>query len=219
MSSTSSKSTSESTAATNRKVQLAGFQRLLTHMSVEEPTTDQTHLMRLAEERVYAYTRTKTPLEVRDQGVALYEQVGSILSPFEFKHKPSFLALWGHLLCGLETDVKGHLEALSAVALNNELKRLVTRDIRTPSKHKGILKRVLNLGTETFGSLFAEVDLTSVEQAQEDHSKEQEARRVEALEALLASKPLDGEFDGDALVMAYYDHVRNLRTRSSATHT
>ena len=179
-------------------------------MSVEEPTTDQTHLMRLAEERVYAYTRTKTPLEVRDQGVALYEQVGSILSPFEFKHKPSFLALWGHLLCGLETDVKGHLEALSAVALNNELKRLVTRDIRTPSKHKGILKRVLNLGTETFGSLFAEVDLTSVEQAQRDHSKEQEARRVEALEALLASKPLDGEFDGDALVMAYYDHVRNL---------
>lgn len=179
-------------------------------MSVEEPTTDQTHLMRLAEERVYAYTRTKTPLEVRDQGVALYEQVGTILAPFEFKHKPSFLALWGNLLCGLETDVKGHLEALSAVALNNELKRLVTRDIRTPSKHKGILKRVLNLGTETFGSLFAEVDLTSVEQAQRDHSKEQEARRVEALEALLASKPLDGEFDGDALVMAYYDHVRNL---------
>ena len=210
MSSTPSKSISESTAATNRKVQLAGFQRLLTHMSVEEPTTDQTHLMRLAEERVYTYTKTKTPLEVRDQGVALYEQVGSILSPFEFKHKPSFLALWGHLLCGLETDVKGHLEALSAVALNNELKRLITRDIRTPSKHKGILKRVLNLGTDVFGSLFAEVDLTSVEQAQRDHSKEQEAKRVEALEALLASKPLDGEFDGDALVMAYYDHVRNL---------
>jgi len=177
-------------------------------MSTEEPTTDQTHIMRLAEERVYAYTKTKTPREIRDEAALVYEQVGLILSPFAFKHKPDVLALWGHLLCGTETDVKARLEALSTVALNNELRRLIVRDIRTPSKHKGILKRVLNLGVDTFSSLFAEVDLTSVEKAQRDHSKEQEAKRVEALDALL--KPSLFELEGDVLVATFYEHVRHL---------
>ena len=198
----STKSSNEST--THRKVQLAGYQRLLSHMSTEEPTTDQTYVMRLAEERVYAYTKTKTPREIRDEGSSLYEQIGTILVPFEFKHKPDLLALWDHLLCGTATDVKTRLEALSSVALNNELKRLIVRDIRTASKYKGILKRVLNLGVDTFSSLFEEVDLTSVEKAQRDNTREQEARRVDALESLLGSRPLDTDLKGDELVQTFY---------------
>ena len=206
------KSSAESTtAATHRKVQLAGHQRLLSQMSTEEPTTDQTHVMRLAEERVYAYTKTKTPREIREEGRPIYNQVNEILTPFSFKHKPDMLALWDHLLCGSATDVPARLEALSSVALNNELKRIIVRDIRTPSKHKGILKRVLNLGSDSFHSLFAEVDLTSTETAQRNNTREQESRRVAALETLLESKPLDDkDVDPDDLVRTLYGHVRNL---------
>jgi len=215
------KSSHESTTtyeagATNRKVQLAGFQRLLSQMSVEEPSTDQTHLMRLAEERVHAYTKTKTSREVRDEGPTLYQHVCELLAPFEFTHKASWIALWNHLLCDsvttttaatTTTDLRIHLEAISSVALNNELKRLIQRDIRTPSKYKGILKRVLNLG-DTFSSLFAEVDLTSVERAQRDHNREQEARRIAALELLLTSEPPSSS--EDEYVSAFYSHVRQL---------
>jgi len=206
----STKSFYESTtAATNRKVQLAGFQRLLSHMNVEEPEIDQTHVMRLAEERVYAYTKTLTAREVRDQASTIYAHIETILAPFDFKHKPTFLALWTSLLLtSSQETTKTHLEAIRDASHNNELKRLVVRDIRTPAKYKGILKRVLNFGEPSLNSLFAEVDLTTTERIQRAHAVQQEAEQRLALDALLDGQTFEDK--RTILVATFYQHVRQL---------
>jgi len=201
-------SSKSSFTATIRKVQLAGFQRLLSHMSINEPALDQTHVMRLFEERVYAYTKTLAPRQFRDDSAAIYAMIRSILDPFEFKIKPTFLALWHYYLCGgSDTDIKPHLETIRDIAVNNDLKRVILRDIRTPAKYKGILKRILNIG-DPFASLFAEIDLTTLEKAQRDHLRQKEEEHGLALNALLDGQTFT--MDENVFVSTFYKSVREL---------
>ena len=197
-----------SSTATNRKVQLAGFQRLLSSMSIEEPVLDQSHVMRLFEERAYAYTKTLSPRQLREEAAAIFAAIEAILTPFDFKHKPVFLAAWNYCLCGgSDAAIKTHLETLRDIAFNNDFKRLIMRDIRTPAKYKGVLKRVLNLG-ESFASLFDEVDLTSAEKAVRDNIRLKESERCLALNALLDGQTFSG--DEHMFVRTFYQNVRDL---------
>jgi len=194
--------------ATNRKVQLAGFQRLLSSMSVEEPVLDQSHVMRLFEERAYAYTKTLSPRQLRDEAATIYAAIEAILKPFDFKHKPVFLALWNYCLCGgPDAAIRPHLETIRDIAINNDFKRLIMRDIRTPTKYKGVLKKVLNLG-DSFASLFDEVDLTSAEKAIRDNIRLKESERCLALNALLDGQTFTG--DEHMFVRTFYQNVRDL---------
>ena len=197
-----------SSTATNRKVQLAGFQRLLSSMSIEEPVLDQSHVMRLFEERAFAYTKILTPRQLREEAAAIFATISEILKPFDFKHKPVFLALWNYCLCGgSDTAIKPHLETIRDIAINNDFKRLIMRDIRTPAKYKGVLKRILNLG-ESFASLFDEIDLTSSEKAVRDNIRLKESERCLALNALLDGQTFSG--DDHMFVRTFYQNVRDL---------
>jgi replicative superfamily II helicase len=185
-------------SATARMLQLAGFQRLLSQINTDEVVQDQTHIMRLAEERTYAYTKTLEPKELRTDPASIYAQLQEIYKPFQFKYKPSFLALWDFVLNGFgePLQIKTHLENIKSVSHNNRLKRLILPQLQTVVKYNGIVKHILNLGKE-FNSLFDEVDLTSVETILRTNAKREEAEMQFSLDTFL-SKPV---FDSDEEVV------------------
>ena len=79
--------------ATKRMLRLAADQRLLCNIDVEPAVVDQTHIMRLAERRIYEFTKTRTPGQLRTEAKAIYTTIQSILEPFVFKQKQAFLNL------------------------------------------------------------------------------------------------------------------------------
>ena len=198
-----------STSATARMLKLAGFQRLLSQINTEEPVIDQTHIMRLAEERVYAYTKTVDPALLRSAPGPILLQIEDILRPFQFRFKPSFLALWGFVLTGTgePSELKMHLENIKSVSHNNRLKRLIPPQLQTAAKYTGIVKHVVNLGKE-FQSLFEEVDLTSTETILRASAKLEEAAMQTSLESFLDKQTF--ESDEESLVQQFYSCVSKL---------
>jgi len=196
-------------SATGRMLKLAGFQRLLSQISTEEPVVDQTHIMRLAEERVYAYTKTLDSKEIRESPHPVLARIQEILAPFQFKHKPSFLALWDFVLTGSgdPSAIKAHLELIKSVSHNNRLKRQIPTQLQTVIKYTGIVKHILNLGKE-FTSLFDEVDLTSTESILRLSAKQLEADMQSSLELFLKDQTFDGE--EEKLVQQFYNCVSKL---------
>jgi len=196
-------SRSDNTAETARRIKLAGYQRLLSHIHVDPPLVDQTHIMKLAEQRVYDYTKA---LPSTRDGAVVYEGVRTILTPFEFKQKPAYLGLWEFVTCGRGTAdlVKTHLEGLQSVAFNNKLKRLIPPQLQTIAKYTGLVKHILNYG-KPFQSLFDEVDLSKSEQIQRTHAKGLDLEAREDLEALLEGQTF--ESDENHLLRKFYTHV------------
>ena len=198
----------DNTAETARRIRLAGYQRLLSHINVDPPLIDQTHIMKLAEHRVYEYTKTLTPAQLRE-GTTVYNSVSTILAPFEFRVKPSYLGLW-RFVSGVPDSaetIKTHLEALQTVSYNNKLKRLIPPQLQTIAKYTGIVKHVLNVG-KPFNSLFDEVDLTKAEIIQRDYVKGADLEARSSLEALLEGITFAG--DENALLRAFYGNVEVL---------
>jgi replicative superfamily II helicase len=198
-----------STSATARMLKLAGFQRLLSQINTDEPIVDQTHIMRLAEERVYAYTKTLEPSRLRTSPKPILMQIEDIIRPFQFKHKPSFLALWDFVLTGAgePPQIKTHLELIKSVSHNNKLKRLILPQLQTLAKYTGIVKHILNLGKE-FQSLFDEVELTSTETILRASAKLEEAAMQSSLELFLTKQTF--EADEEALIQQFYGCVAKL---------
>ena len=187
-------------------VEEASNQRLLRHIQANEPVHDQTHVLLVAEERVYTITKSWTPKQVREDGAALLRQIKETWAPFDCRLRPVFLDLWTFLLCDTPgIPVKDHLDTICEVAKNNQLKRLVSRDIRTSSKHKGLVRRILNLHEETFNSLFADVDLTEAEAIQRDNLKVVYDAARAALEAFLTE--ISFERDENVLIQTFYQYV------------
>ena len=141
--------------ATKRMLSLASDQRLLCNIDVEPVVVDQTHIMRLAERRLYEFTKTKTPSQIRTEAKVIFATVQEILEPFVFKQKQAFLDLWAFALLnqGTPESIKACLESVKSVAHNNKLKRLIVPQLQTVAKYVGIVKHILNLGKE-FQSLF-----------------------------------------------------------------
>jgi replicative superfamily II helicase len=195
--------------ATKRMLRLAADQRLLCNIDVEPVVVDQTHIMRLAERRIYEFTKTRTPSQLRTEAKVIYATIQGILEPFVFKQKQAFLDLWAFVLLneGTPESVKANLEAVKAVAHNNKLKRLILPQIQTAAKYVGIVKHVLNVGKE-FQSLFDEVDLTSSELILRGRAKEHESAMVHALKNFLATLTFDRASEG--LIRTFYDCVSEL---------
>lgn len=200
-------------SATTRMLQLAGFQRLLSQINTDEVVPDQTHIMRLAEERTYAYTKTLEPKELRTEPASIYEQLQEIYKPFQFKYKPSFLALWDFVLngSGEPLQIKTHLENIKSVSHNNRLKRLIVPQLQTAAKYNGIVKHILNLGKE-FSSLFDEVDLTSVETILRTNVKREEAEMQFSLDTLLSKAVFDD--DEETVCQQFYGCISKLSNPS-----
>ena len=190
---------------TRRMVEEASNQRLLRHIQADEPLSDQTHILMLAEKHMYDTTKPWTPKQVREQRAECLRRVQEIWAPFDCRLRGAFLDLWSFLLLDTPAPVKEHLEAICEVAKNNHLKRLVARDIRTASKHKGLVRRVLNLHEETLNSLFAEVDLTEAEAIQRDNSKVAHDGARAFLEAFLDTVSFEG--DENTLIRTFYQQV------------
>jgi len=190
-------------------LKLAGFQRLLSQINTDEPVVDQTHIMRLAEERVYAYTKTLEAKQLHSNSRPILMQIEDILRPFQFKHKPSFVALWDFVLTGASEppQIKTHLENIRSVSHNNRLKRLILPQLQTAAKYTGIVKHVLNLGKE-FQSLFDEVDLTSTETILRASAKLEEAAMQTSLETFLDKQTFEG--DEESLIQQFYSCVAKL---------
>ena len=196
-------------SATGRMLKLAGFQRLLSQINTDEPIVDQTHIMRLAEERVYSYTKTLDAKQLHSSPRPILLQIEDILRPFQFKHKPSFVALWDFVLTGASEppQIKMHLEKIRSVSHNNRLKRLILPQLQTAAKYTGIVKHVLNLGKE-FQSLFDEVDLTSTETILRASAKLEEAAMQTSLESFLDKQTFEG--DEESLIQQFYSCVAKL---------
>ena len=187
---------------TKRMIEEAASQRLFRHIDVDEPEIAQTHLLRLAEEQVFHALRTAEPA-TKAQQLRLVQEAWA---PFNCRLKDTFLALWAFALCDVPTTVKEHLEALQAAALNNDLTRVIVRDIRTAAKHKSIVKRVLNIGSKTFESLFAEVGLTSIEEARRGNTQSLHDATRAILNAFLTDQTFESD-DDNTLVSVFYQNV------------
>ena len=186
-------------------IEEAASQRLLRTIDVDEPDVAQTHLLRMAEQSTYKVLQAvPAGLSKADQ----FRLVVAAWEPFPCKLRDTFLALYAYFLCDTPTTVKEHLEAIHDVAFNNDLKRIITRDIRTASKHKSIVKNVLNLGTKTFESLFDEVGLTTVELARRDNTRLLHDATCATLDDFL----LDQSFEGNEnrLITSFYQEVDKL---------
>jgi len=196
-------------AATGRMLKLAGFQRLLSQINTDEPVIDQTHIMRLAEERVFAYTKTLDPKLLRSAPDSVLGRITEIVTPFQFKYKLSFLALWDFVLTGAgePAQIKTHLENIKSVSHNNRLKRLILPQVQTLVKYTGIVKHILNLGKE-FQSLFEEVDLTSTETILRTAAKLEESAMQSSLDLFLTKQAF--EADEEALIQQFYGCVSKL---------
>ena len=195
--------------ATKRMLSLAADQRLLCNIDVEPAVVDQTHIMRLAERRLYEFTKTKTPSQIRTEAKSIFATVQGILEPFVFKQKQAFLDLWAFALLnqGTPESIKACLESVKSVVHNNKLKRLIVPQLQTVAKYVGIVKHILNVGKE-FQSLFDEVDLTSSELILRGRAKEHEAAMEHALKIFLSTLSFDKT--ATELIRAFYDCVSEL---------
>jgi hypothetical protein len=194
-----------SSAATERIMRLAGFQRLLTHISIEEPMADQIHLLKRAERDSYAIIGALSPGQLRSEKTALWRQIEAIWSSVACRLAGAFLELWKFLLLG-EGSIQGALEAVLAEARNNRLKRLILRDIRVVAKHKGIVKQILSVG-EAFQSLFDEVDLDAAQTTIQTERLKEELGLRRTLDLLLAGQRFE---QPDKVLTAFWSSVNGL---------
>ena len=186
-------------------IRLAGFQRLLTHISIEEPMADQIHLLKRAEQDAYTIIEKMTPGQLRSEKTTLWRQMESIWSSVPCRLATAFLDLWKFLLLG-EGTVKGALDAVLAEARNNRLKRLILRDIRVESKHKGIVKQILSVG-EAFQSLFDEVDLDAGQLTIQTERLKAELGLRRTLDLLLAGQRFE---QPEKVLAAFWSSVNGL---------
>jgi len=188
-------------------MRLAGFQRLLTQISIEEPLTDQIYLLKRAEQDVHAITRVMNPGQFRTAKETLWRQIEAIWSATPTRLTPSFLDLWR---CVLERDapesVQGALESIGRESRNNRLKRLILRDIRIPGKHKGIAKQILHIGETVLESLFDEVDLDASQRTIQTERLKAEGGFRLGLDTLLA----DPHFETDKVLGTFWDALKGL---------
>jgi len=189
-------------------MRLAGFQRLLAQISIEEPLINQIYLLKKAEQDVHAITRSLSPGQFRSEKNALWRQIETLWSAVNTRLTPAFLDLWR---CVLELDeapesIQGALEAIGRESRNNRLKRLILRDIRTPGKHRGIAKQILHIGEDALESVFDEVDLDAAQRTIQTERLKAEAGFRSALETLLA----DPHFETDKVLGTFWDALKGL---------
>ena len=188
-------------------MRLAGFQRLLSHISIEEPLTDQFYLLKKAEQDVYAITKALSPGQFRSQKEALGRQVESIWSSVPCRLAPAFVSLWKFVLEGGDAaGMKPVLESILAEAQNNRLKRLILRDIRVADKYKGVAKQLLHVGEE-FQSLFDEVDLDAGQRTIQAERLKAETALRSVLDKLIAGQRFEDE---QGVLAAFWAAVSDL---------
>jgi hypothetical protein len=197
-----------STDSANRLIEMAGSQRLPAEIRRND-IRDETTILRIVESAVYAYTKTIPIKDFHDKkrSIEIYEEVCRILHGFDFTTKPVFLQAWKLALCGNPLESKEVLETLGSIACNRDIQRYITNQLRTPTKYKEMLKRVLNIGG-TFESLFAEVGLTTTELAQRDNRIASDTKNSTILSSYIASETFSG--DSDVIVQTFYKIVKSL---------
>ena len=189
-------------------MRLAGFQRLLTQISIEEPLVDQIYLLKRAEQDVHAITRRMSPGQFRSEKESLWAQVESLWSATPTRLTPSFLDLWRCVLdrSGASDSLQNALESIGRESRNNRLKRLILRDIRIPAKHKGIAKQILHIGEDALESLFDEVDLDAAQRTIQVERLKAEAGFRSGLDVLLAGQ----RFESDKVLGTFWDALKGL---------
>ena len=188
-------------------MRLAGFQRLLSHISIEEPLTDQIYLLKKAEQDVYAITRHVSPGQFRSQKEGLGRQIEAVWSSVPCRLAPAFVSLWKFVLEGGEASgMKPILESIGAEAQNNRLKRLILRDIRVADKYKGVAKQLLHVGEE-FQSLFDEVDLDAGQRTIQAERLKAETALRSVLDKLIAGQRFEDE---QGVLAAFWAAVSDL---------
>ena len=187
-------------------MRLAGFQRLLTQISIEEPLVDQIYLLKRAEQDVHAITRRMSPGQFRTEKESLWAQVEALWLATPTRLTPAFLDLWRCVLDRGSDSLQGALESIGRESRNNRLKRLILRDIRIPSKHKGIAKQILHIGEDALESLFDEVDLDAAQRTIQAERLKAEAGFRSGLDALLAGQ----RFESDKVLGTFWDALKGL---------
>jgi len=188
-------------------MRLAGFQRLLTQISIEEPLVDQIYLLKRAEQDVHVITRHMSPGQFRSEKESLWRQIEAIWSSVNTRLTPAFLDLWRYVLERNAPDsIQSALESIGRESRNNRLKRLILRDIRIPGKHKGIAKQILHIGEGVLESLFDEVDLDAAQRTIQTERLRAEGGFRSGLDALLTGQ----HFESDKVLGTFWDALKGL---------
>jgi len=196
-----------STESTLRLIEMAGSQRLPADIRRLE-IHDESRILHTMEVAVQAYIKTIPLKELHDKKKSqeVYKEVITILNKFEFITKDAFQSAWTILLCQdvhSESDPKQILEVFASIACNRILKNYITSQIRTPSKYKEILKRVLS------EPMFEEIGLTSIELEQKAHQIGADTKLCATLDSMIHSEMFTG--DPDKIVQQFYQVIRGVQ--------
>jgi hypothetical protein len=216
------------TEVTNLLIFLAGNQRLPAGIRLVDETVDQTEIMANVEIRISEYVRGipsfAKQLHNKEQARKIYGEILSILETYDFDIKDSFRILWEIAIFGalpisgipegktIESLAKDHIEIVKSKMLNNTLKTYISSEIRTPSKYKNIIKRILNLNGGDFESMFTETGLKKTEQVRRALMDASDAKICESLDGMISHQDFSG--NEDEIVSVFYNTVKGLFNHS-----
>ena len=198
-----------STESSLRLLEMGGI-RFPSGIKIDEDEIDETDILQLMEHNVREFIKTVPPKRFHEDGSTLYKEVSIIIDRFVCSKKSSFLALWNLALIKFqEAPFREHIAKIQSVMKNKTFHTRITVELKTPAKHKSLLKRVLNIGSE-FESLFETTGLTTTEVAQKKHLLECEEKVCTTLDAMLETENFSKE--EHSIVTSFYKVIRQLHT-------
>jgi hypothetical protein len=209
---------------TNLMLFFAGNQRLPTNVKVIDEPIDQTDIMADLEIQILNLINNienfATLLHNKSEAKRIYESIINIIDLHKFDIKQTFIILWEIAIFGdlpitgvpkgktLEDFAKEHIEILRPKILNKKLQNFIKDEIRTKSKFKSIIKKILNLGVKSFDSMFNDTGLTNIQQKRKELIESADQKVSEQAEAFV--KEEDFEKSDDQIVSNFYNIVKTL---------
>lgn len=208
----------------NMLIDLAGGQRLPANINIEKDVIDESDEMSSMEVEVNKYIKEidnfNKQLHDKVKKHEFFEGISQIIDKYSFEVKDDFKKLWeiyifnGLPITGKSGDsideiTKELINKIRKKVLNNSIRTSIDNEIRTPSKIKGLVKKVLNSDANLdFVGIFT-IDvksLTKVEQTKLSNMELNDSKHIEYLDSLIEN--LDYSIDDDKIVMSFYNHVR-----------
>jgi len=195
---------------TIRLIEMAGTQRLPADIRRGE-LRDESSILRVLEAAVYSYTKGIPAKDLHDKKKTsiIYKEISTIFDQFDCVAKGVFQQAWKILLCADPFDPKNLLETIASIICNRTIQHYITSQLRTPSKYKETLKRVLHMGG-SFESLFEEVGLTTTELAQKAHRVASDAKLCAILDSVISAETFTKDFD--VIVQQFYKLIRGVQS-------
>ena len=194
----------------------AGDQRLPPNASLAESVLDDSPTMSEMELTLYRYMKSipdfGKKLHNRKEKETIMVEVQAIIGTFEFTIRDAYSKLWMHFLCdNLEEERERVLEIIAVIktrVLNKGISDLIDRDSR--SKLKSVIKKMLNIQTEEFTSIFTvdETFLSKDERIILKNIKDKDVEHSNSVDIFLAT--IDFSKDEDSNVSVFFEKVRKI---------